>query len=394
MRRLLLAALIATALAISGCSTAHVLPDGRILLLGVTGNKLFDPATGSATVTGAASTPRIGYAAAVLPDGKVLVTGGMTDSKPLASAEIWDPSTGTFSATGDMTAGRAFHTATTLADGKVLIAGGGELDTSGSGSSVPPLATAELFDPATGKFTPTGSMPTGRILHTATLLADGRVLIVGGGSDTTPNSAPGMLYDPTKGTFTPTGSLVAVRMMHTATRLADGRVLITGGIGETPAGVAGSSSNGALAASELFDPGTGTFTATGDLGIGRLGHTATLLGDGRVLIAGGADNFNITSTSGATPVPMASSTSAELYDPAAGTFSPTGALTTARVFHVAAPMPDGHVLLVGGDGGMSGALSGGTPTDLLKSAEAYDPASGTFSAVQLPPSAPLPSSTP
>ncbi len=293
-----------------------------------------------------------------------------------------------------MTAGRAFHTATTLADGKVLIAGGGELDTSGSGSSVPPLATAELFDPATGKFTPTGSMPTGRILHTATLLADGRVLIVGGGSDTTPNSAPGMLYDPTKGTFTPTGSLAAVRMMHTATRLADGRVLITGGIGETPAGVAGSSSNGALAASELFDPGTGAFTATGDLGIGRLGHTATLLGDGRVLIAGGADNFNITSTSGATPVPMASSTSAELYDPAAGTFSPTGALTTARVFHVAAPMPDGHVLLVGGDGGMSGALSGGTPTDLLKSAEAYDPASGTFSAVQLPPSAPLPSSTP
>ena len=220
-------------------------------------------------------------------------------------------------------------------------------------STTPPLASAELYDPATGTFTATGSMPTGRMLHTATLLADGKVLIAGGGGATTPDSAAALLYDPTTGSFTATGSLAAVRMMHTATRLADGRVLIAGGLGTTQTAAAGSGANPALAESELFDPGSGTFTATGDLGIGRLGHTATLLSDGRVLIAGGVDKFDVTSSSsGASPTPSAASTSAELYDPKTGTFSPTGAMTSARVFHVAAPLPDGHVLLAGGSGGV------------------------------------------
>ena len=92
--------------------------------------------------------------------------------------------------------------------------------------------------------------------------------------------------------------------------------------------------------------------------------------------------------SGATPKPSASAASAELYDPAAGTFTPTGAMTTQRVFHVAAPLPDGHVLLAGGGGGMGSALSGGTPSDMLQSAESYDPGSGTFTAVALPAATP------
>ena len=100
MRRLLLATLVATAVLVSGCATAQVLPDGRILLLSATGNKLFDPASGTATVTGASSVARIGDASAVLPDGKVLVTGGYDSSTPLASSETWDPSTGTFSPIG------------------------------------------------------------------------------------------------------------------------------------------------------------------------------------------------------------------------------------------------------------------------------------------------------
>jgi WD40 repeat protein len=389
MRRLLVATLVVTALLVSGCATAQVLPDGRILLLSATGNKLFDPASGTATVTGASSVARIGDASAVLPDGKVLVTGGYDSSAPLGSSETWDPSTGTFSPTGDMSTPRAFHTATTLADGRVLVVGGGELNTTGGAEPTPPLATAELYDPATGTFTATGSMPAGRMLHTATLLADGKVLIAGGASATVPDSTVALLYDPASGTFSPTGSMAAVRMMHTATRLADGRVLITGGLGASPTAVAGSQSNPALTSSELFDPASGTFTAAGDMGVPRLGHTATLLKDGRVLVAGGLDSFDVTSsTSGATPKPSASAASAELYDPAAGTFTPTGAMTTQRVFHVAAPLPDGHVLLAGGGGGMGSALSGGTPSDLLQSAESYDPASGTFTAVTLPATTP------
>ena len=125
-----------------------------------------------------------------------------------------------------MTESRAAHTATLLPDGRVLVAAG-DYDTHGASRS-----SAELYDPTTGKFTPTGSMVQARTNHTATLLSDGRVLFVGGWSATTPAFKSAELYDPKAGTFSSSGSLETARYGHTATLLSDGRVLIVGGYDE------------------------------------------------------------------------------------------------------------------------------------------------------------------
>jgi hypothetical protein len=210
-----------------------------------------------------------------------------------------------------------------LASGKVLIAGG--LDGWG-------LASAELYDPATGSFSPTGSMSTARVGQTATLLASGKVLITGG-SDGTVNSnlrASAELYDPSSGSFSPTGSMSSARVGQTATLLASGKVLIAGGDGF----VAGSFT--LLASAELYDPATGTFSPTGSMSSTRDGHTATLLASGKVLIAGGTCGADATLAS------------AELYDPVTGSFSSIGSMATARAGHTATLLGSGTVLITGG----------------------------------------------
>jgi WD40 repeat protein len=299
--------------------------------------------TNSSSLTGSMATARANAATARLQNGLILVAGGLDANHPLASAEIYDAATGKFSRTGSMAVPRGYPTATLLPDGRVLVVGGW------NGSA---LATAELFDPATGKFSPTGSMITARYMQTATLLSDGRVLLVGGnnGSAATPTSE---LYDPTTGKFSPTGSMTSARVEHTATLLSDGRVLVAGGCE-----VAAPCSQSATA--EIYDPTTGKFTATGSMTQARDAHTATLLKDGRVLIAGGYTS-DINS--------YGALDEAEVYDPATGSFSVTGSMTVSRDSQSATMLPDGRVLIVSGLGLNSGSLA---------SVEVYDPGTGNF----------------
>ena len=291
--------------------------------------------------TGNMAGPRIAHTATLLNNGKVLVAGG-TDASgiPLATAEIYDPATGTFAATGSMATARAHFAATLLPNGKVMVTGG--LDTSGN-----PLMTAELYDPTAGTFSATtGNMVYVHASHTATLLNTGKVLIVGWGN------ATAELFDPSSGTFTATGNMVEARVSHTATLLSSGKVLITGGIQGAPPATT------VLAEAELYDPASGSFSQTlGSLATARQWHTASLLGNGKVLVAAGMVDNSET----ATPT-------AELYDPTTELFSATGSLATARGFHTATVLKDGTVLLTGGHGG-SGTLA---------TAEVYDPTAGTF----------------
>jgi hypothetical protein len=277
--------------------------------------------------TGSMATARAHYAATLLNSGKVLVTGGLdTTGNPLATAEIYDPTAGTFSPTpGSMTIARASHTATLLNTGKVLVAGWGN-------------AIAELFDPATGMFTATGSMAAARVSHTATLLNNGKVLVTGGIGAAMAVLTEAELYDPITGSFSPTlGSMATSRQWHTASLLAGGKVLVTGGLDGT---------GQAIATAELFDPTNQTFTTTtGSMASARAFQTATVLKDGTVLVTGGD------------PPGAVVLATAELYDPTSQTFAPTGSMGTARASHTATLLDDGRVLITGGTDGVAVATA-------------------------------------
>ena len=309
-----------------GQHTATLLQDGKVLVAGgvgyVSGHysytataELYDPASGTFSLTGSMKNARHCHTATLLSNGQVLITGGYDGSAFLSAAEIFDPVSGTFALTGSMSAARCFHTATLLPNGKVLIAGGSD------GNVV--LATAELFDPATGAFSPTGSMGTVRAFHTATLTG-GKALLTGGsdvnGSPSGNPTATAELYDPASGHFSSTSSMAIPRAAHTATLLTNGKIFVTGGtIGLT---------------AEIFDPAGGIFATTGSMTDFRSSHTATLLSDGTVLVAGGSGPARLSS--------------AELFDPGTGNFLLTGSMTKARTGHTATLLSDGTVLVVGG----------------------------------------------
>ncbi len=314
--------------------TATLLTNGKVLITGGwaiatdwpvwASAELYDPSTGSFTRTGDMTTARANHSATLLPDGKVLITGGFSSivvgsswNGALTSAELYDPSTGSFIRTGDMSTARYGHTATLLPNGKVLIAGG---------SRNQPLGTAELYDPSTGTFAATGQMITPG-LYTATLLSDGKVLFEGGyGSTADGNAIVNELYDPGTGSFSVTTAKANLYVFPaTASLLTNGNVLVTEEYSCDYSDLA-----------EVYDPQDGTSAATGPMTKFRGYSTATLLPEGRVLIAGESyfSGYN---------------GSAELYDPVTGTFSASSAMVTrSSEGHTATLLPDGTVLLAGG----------------------------------------------
>jgi len=342
--------------------TATLLNNGLVLIAGGTppvppSAELYNPATGTSTATGSLNTARYYHTATLLNNGLVLIVGGAGSSGILASAELYNPATGTFTPTGSLNTARYYHTATLLDNGMVLIAGGFN---SSLNPSYPYLASAELYNPATGTFSyTTGTLNTARYNHTATLLNNGLVLIAGGYNNHNGYLAVAELYNPATGIFSyTTGSLNTGRQLHTATLLNNGLVLIAGGIPPTPN-------------AELYNPATGTFSyTTGPLNTARYYHTATLLNNGMVLMAGGIYNGSYLA-------------SAELYNPTTGTFSyTTGSLNTARVYHRATLLNNGMVLMAGGFNTSNGTLA---------STELYDPATLTppnLVSISLSPSSP------
>jgi N-acetylneuraminic acid mutarotase len=307
-------------------------------------------AANSWSATGSMSTARVGQTATLLSNGQVLVAGGQNfdgTETPIASAELYDPATGNWSTTGSMGTGRFDATATLLPDGKVLVAGG----FSSSGG----LTSAELYDPATGTWSATGSMSTGRDLATATLLPSGKVLVAGGVGSQENGRDDAELYDPATGNWSTTGFLNTGRGDQTATLLPNGKVLVAGGI---------EGFDNSVASAELYDPATGNWSTTESMGTARSDATATLLPDGKVLVAGGSGIL------GGDPI-----RGAELYDPATGNWSTTESMGTARSDATATLLSDGKVLVAGGDGFVA---------PWVGSAELYDPATGTWSATGSP----------
>jgi hypothetical protein len=357
--------------------------------------------TGKFVATGSMHDGRMSATATFLRDGRVLIAGGSASQSPeedfYASAELYDPSKGKFTLTGSMTTARTGHTATLLPDGRVLVAGGSGCGKPRACASIASrtLASAELYDPTTGKFTPTGSMATPRWNGSALLLPGGRVLVLNGGSRLVE------IYDPATGRFTRKGSLLNYAESATATLLPTGQVLV---VGTAEQGIT----------AELFDPDSGrsklislplpvaangqgniqietasamrggevllqiydfdslvnylvtyqsdseTFAQSGSFSspAGWLPDSAVSLPDGRVLFAagtieypGGVGGFGISGSAG-------------LYDPATGFHLRDAGMIQARWYETTTLLPDGSVL-----------IAGGIPEDqvALSSAELFEP---------------------
>lgn len=329
------------------------LPDGKVLVTGGFGwwsiAYLVDPAGGgpgvSATPIGAMTTQRAGHTATLLKNGKVLLAGGFDGTiGGLRSTELYDPAIGTFKRAADMTNSRVFHRALELADGRVLLVGGHD----GGSSTTRPAADAEIYDPESGRFSFVGVTSVAAMGHVAVTLRDGRVLIAGGdrrsrGSHYCSPIANAELFDPVSGTFTATGSMVRPRCYSAAAPLADGGAMIVGGFG---------AGHGTAETSiEVYDARTGTFREIQGKTIPRFsGATATLLADGRVLIAGGWEE----------PSPWEATASAEIFDPTTDRIHSAGNLLQRRAGHAAVLLEDGRVLLAGG-----GNLAGGVGFEIF-----------------------------
>ncbi len=384
--------------------TATLLADGKVLMAGGSPavDSTIDPDTGTGLPVGALpnaelyapknkeffgnpgamNDARTEHASALITgcgcaaDNQVLLTGGVDASgATLSSAELFNEKANSFTFTGRMNVARHNHTATTLQDGRVLVAGG-------VNNSLVLLDSAEIYDPTSGTFSPTATRMTARrAFHSAQLLSDGTVLIAGGAVDKTGHFlASAEIFDPSTNAFSATaGPMEAARFQQPAALLPDGDVLIPGGalifnaVGELIP-------DSSLDTAEVFSATAGTFSATPQTMVrSRVGHTATMLNDGGVLITGGADlTEQIFATS-------------ELYDPSAGQFSCIGGATgrvcaaslhQERFSHTATPLSSSAQVLIAG--GSDGSTVGTPPNEVLAgiaTAEIYNASSKTYTCV-------------
>ncbi len=319
---------------------------------GVTATSAKFNVEGSCSTVAPMTAARKWHTSTRLPNGKVLIAGGHNGTAALSSAELFDPATGAFTATGSMSVPRAFHSATLLSSGKVLVVGGG------SGFETGTLNSAEIYDPVAGTFGPTGSVAgTSRQMQGAVLLNDGRVLVAGGFTNDSGigGLATAEIYDPTVlgGTFAATtGNMTHDRLSDfTTTLLGNGKVLFAGGFRNFVGGPA--------ADGELFDPGTATFSGAPIPMISRRAkHTAVLQTNGQVFLAGGEDDVTFLS-------------STEYFDPITNSFAISlttqPVLLTKRESHTATRLMDDRVLEAGGQ-----TLAVAVPTPLATT-EIYDP---------------------
>jgi hypothetical protein len=309
--------------------SATLLPDGKVLIAGgassssgvLASAEVYDSEANTFRSVGLMTTARRMHTATLLPDDTVLIVGGYGEGGvALASAELFDPVGGTFRATGSLSTARGGHTAILLATGKVLVLGGYGTRT------YPDVAPAELYDPASHTFSAAGAY-TGRggcdFCAPSILLADGTVLF--------PGQYPAQLYDPTSDSFSVGGTMISDQ--SAAVTLTNGKVLFAGGV-----------EIGRSSRAELYDPATHTFATTGNMARPRVWHTLNWLPSGMVLAVGGETD----SCTGNSCVFAGSVASAELYDPSTGTFFATGSMGAARSTHTATLLRDGRVLVAGG----------------------------------------------
>lgn len=278
----------------------------------------------STTATSSMSTVRWLHVAVPMTDGRVLVAGGQPTGDSGTSAEIYDPVTGLWTRTSKMVFYHDWPVGAPMCDNRVFVAGRNST-----------AREAEIYDPVQDVWTDAGQMKFSHLYGQATLLQDCRILLTGGYDANTRAE----IYDPATGAFSAIiGSMSSERFFHTATRLADGRVLVAGG------GVDAFGTWYTYKTADIWDPATGKWTKRKSMLHSRRAHTATLLLDGRVLVAGGTEGGKNDGTEGGTQLDTA-----EIYDPAADVWAPLDAkLVTPRGLHTAALLPSGAVLLLGG----------------------------------------------
>ena len=311
-------------------ATATTLADGRTLVAGggsgyyaTDAVQLYDPAANRWTVARSLRTPRKGHASTQLADGRVLVTGGFNvptfpNVAVYATAELYNPGTGRWGAARPMAGSREGHTATLLADGRVLVTGGIPAIYPRMPYWTPITNTAEVYNPRTNRWASAGAMAHARVGHAAALLPDGRVLVVGGYERGGGAAQTAELYDPATNTWSSAATLNAARPVVRATLLVNGLVLVIGND----------------ASAEVYDPTADAWTPTGSLP--WTPGAAALLASGGIAVAAGGD------TSG---------TGAAVYDPATGTWLATGSLSTTHTGGSASRLLDGRLLVAGGAAG-------------------------------------------